>query len=246
MEAAGDDHRTPGQEHRPVARTAPQHQAVPARRSFTRKQRLAHARMNAVGADQNIAAHGFRMGSRAIEEMRGDAPPALAERPEPAAGVEGLRPEPLLDGAMDHALQPAAMDRELGHVMTGGDASGFLPDFLAMAIEIIEIVGADRDVVEFLQKAEAGKFADRMGQRVDADTEFTDRIGLLEQFATDAAGTQHQRRSQASDTTPDDNRLHRLNSTHSIKHDGPQGRIRPPRPQAALSPRPSARHASWA
>src|SRR6267143_6112238 len=47
-----------------------------------------------------------------------------------------------------------------------------------------------------------------MRQGVDADAEFADGIRLLEQFAADAAGTQHQRRGKASDTAPDDNRLH--------------------------------------
>src|SRR6202162_3540356 len=93
--------------------------------------------------------------------------------------------------------------------MAGIDAAGFAPDFLAMAIEVIKLVGADRDVVELLQQAEAGEFADRMRQRIDADAEFADGVRLLEQFAADAAGPQHQRRGQAADTAADDNRLHR-------------------------------------
>src|ERR1700693_5889452 len=93
--------------------------------------------------------------------------------------------------------------------MAGIDAAGFAPDFLAMAIEVIKLVGADRDVVELLQQTEAGEFTDRMRQRIDADAEFADGIRLLEQFAPDAAGPQHQRRGQAADTAADDNRLHR-------------------------------------
>src|ERR1700722_8317554 len=209
MQATGDDHRTARQERRPVARAAPQHQAVPARRSFVRKQALAHPRMTAVGADQNIAAHGLAVSPRAIEEMRGDAALVLAEGPEPAAGVNRVRAQPFLDGAVNHALQPAAMDRELRHVMAGVDAADVAPDFLAMAIEIIEHIGADRDVVELLQQTKAGEFADRMRQRIDADAEFADRIRLLEQFAPDAAGPQHQRRAQAANTAAADNQLHR-------------------------------------
>src|ERR1700688_2973484 len=93
--------------------------------------------------------------------------------------------------------------------MAGIDAAGFAPDFLAMAIEVIKLVGADRDVVELLQQAEAGEFADRMRQRIDADAEFADGVRLLEQFAADAAGPQHERRGKAPDTAADDNRLHR-------------------------------------
>src|SRR3984885_15680185 len=147
--------------------------------------------MNTVGADQNVAAHGVAMASAPIEEMRGDAAFVLGEGAEPAAGVNRLRPQPFLDGAMDHALQPTAMDRELRHVMAGIDAAGLAPDFLAMAVEIIKHIGADRDVIELLQQPETGEFADRMRQRVDADAEFADGVRLLEQFAADAAGAQH-------------------------------------------------------
>jgi hypothetical protein len=65
--------------------------------------------------------------------------------------VYSIPSQPLLDGAVDHALQPAAMNRELRHVVTGIDTAGFAPHFLAVAVEIIKLVGADRDVVELLQ-----------------------------------------------------------------------------------------------
>ena len=174
VQPAGHDHRAAGQERRPVARAAPQHQPVPARRALVRKQHLAHPRMNAVGADQDIAARGLDMGAGAIEEMRDHAALVLRERAEPAAGVDRLRPEPLLDRAMDHALQAAAMNRELRHVVAGVEAARLAPDFLAVAVEIIQFVGADRDGVERVQQPEAGQFADRMRQRVDADAEFAD------------------------------------------------------------------------
>src|SRR3981189_1578646 len=104
------------------------------------------------------------------------------------------------------------MNRELRHVMTGVDAAGFAPDFLAMAVEIIKLIGAYRDVVELLQQAKAGEFADRMWQGVDADAEFSDGVRLLEQFAADASSAQHQRGGQAPDPASDDNCLHRPNS----------------------------------
>src|SRR3954454_10900966 len=109
---------------------------------------------------------------------------------------------------MDYALQAATMDRELGHLMPGINAAGFAPDLLAVSIEIIELVRANCDPVEHVQQAKTGKFADRMRERIDADTKFTNRVGLLEQFAVDAAGSQHQRRGKAPNATPDDNRLH--------------------------------------
>src|SRR5258708_106329 len=101
------------------------------------------------------------------------------------------------------------MNRKLRNVMAGIDAAGFAPDLLTIAIEIVKHIGADRDVVEPLQQAEAGKFADRMRKRIDADAKLADGIRLLEQFATNAAGAKHQRGSEAPDAASDDNRLHR-------------------------------------
>ena len=91
----------------------------------------------------------------AVEEVGRDAALVLREGAKPAAGVDRLRPEPLLDGAMDDALEAAAVDRELRHIVAGVDAAGFAPDFLAMTIEVIELVGADRDVVKLLQQTKA-------------------------------------------------------------------------------------------
>jgi len=132
--------------------------------------------MNAVGADQDIATHGLDMAAGAIEEIGCHATFVLGEGAEPAAGVDRILAQPLLDGAVDHALQPAAMDRELRHVVAGIDAAHVAPDFLAVAIEVIKHVGADRDVIELLQEAEAGELADRMWQRIDTDAELPDRI----------------------------------------------------------------------
>ena len=129
---------------------------------------------------KNIAAGGFDMGAGAVEEMRDHAALVLRERAEPATGVDGLLAQPLLDGAMDDALQASAMDRELRHVVTGIEAARLAPDFLAVTVEIIQLVGANRGGVEPVQQAKAGQLADRMRQGVDADAEFADGIGLFE------------------------------------------------------------------
>src|SRR5882724_324885 len=203
--------------------------------------------MNAVGADQDIAAHGLGVAAGAIEEICRYPTLVLGKGAEPAAGVDRILAQPLLDGAVDHALQPAAMDRELRHVVPGIDAAHVAPDFLAVAVQIIKHVGADRDVIELLQEAEAGEFADRMWQRIDANAELPDRIRLLEQFAADAAGAQHQRRGKAADAATDDNRLHRstpLTPRHFATALNVAWRLT--RPQAALSPPPSARPGSLA
>ena len=101
------------------------------------------------------------------------------------------------------------MNRELRHIVTGIDAARFAPDLLAMTIEIVKLVGTNCDIIELLQQAEAGEFADRMRQGIDANAEFADGFRLLEEFAANPTSPQHQRRSKAPDTTSDDNRLHR-------------------------------------
>src|SRR6201995_938302 len=99
--------------------------------------------MNAVGADQDVAAHGFGVGAGAIEEVGGDATLVLIESAKPIAGVDHIRPEPFLDGAVNHALQPAAMNGKLRNVVTGIEAARVAPDFLAVTGEVMQHVGAD-------------------------------------------------------------------------------------------------------
>ena len=115
------------------------------------------------------------------------------------------------------------MDRELRHVVTGIEAARLAPDFLAVTVEIIQLVGANSGGVEPVQQAKAGQLADRMRQGVDADAEFADGIGLFEQFAVDTAGPQHQRGGEAPDAASDDDRLHPRysNSTGSLFHLAP-------------------------
>src|ERR1700760_1795387 len=104
--------------------------------------------MNSVGADQDVRARRVRMATGAIEEISGDAALVLGERAEPAAGMDRVVAEALDDSLMNHALQTAAMNRELRHLMTGIEAALLVPDLLAVASEIEQLVGADRGVVE--------------------------------------------------------------------------------------------------
>src|ERR1044071_3268869 len=102
--------------------------------------------------------------------------------------------------------------------MAGRDAARLAPDLLAVTVEIIQFTGADRDRVERIEQAETCQLADRMRQRVDADAEFADRLGLLEQLAGDAPRAQHQRRGEPPDSAADDDRFHHatpLTNTHA-------------------------------
>ena len=150
--------------------------------------------MDAVGADQHVAVRGAPVRAVAIEEIGGDAALVLLEVAEPMAGVQPAFAEPRAHRLMDHALQPAAMDRELRHVVAGVDAARLAPDLLAEAVGVDQLVGADRDGVEPLHQAELLQFLDGVRQRVDADAKLADALGLLEQLAIDAAGMQHQSR----------------------------------------------------
>jgi hypothetical protein len=47
-----------------------------------------------------------------------------------------------------------------------------------------------------------------MRQRVDADAEFADLIGLFENLAVDATGVQHQCHGQAANAAADDDDFH--------------------------------------
>src|SRR5262249_28341359 len=157
----------------------PQHQAIPAGRPLVWNQRLAHPGMDTVSTDQDVTTRRVDVSAGAIKEIGGDAAFILGEGTEATTGVNGLRPEPLFDRAVDDALQATAMNRELRHVVTRIDAARFAPDFLTVTIEIVELVGADRDVVELRQETERGKLAHGMRQCVDADAKLANGIGLF-------------------------------------------------------------------
>src|SRR5262252_11217598 len=114
----------------------------------------------------------------AVEELGGDAGFVLTECAEPMAGMDAGVAEPLAHRLIDDALQAATMDRELRHVIAGVEAARLAPNFLAEAIGVEQLVRADRHRIEPLQQAERGELLDRMWQRVDADAELADLIGL--------------------------------------------------------------------
>ena len=170
--------------------------------------------MNTVGADQDVAARGLHMVVVAVEEIGGDAAFVLREGDQFAAGMDRFLAEALLHRLMDHALQTAAMNRELRHVEARAITALLAPDFLTVTVEIVQLIGADGDGIEPVEQTEAGEFADRVGQRVDANTEFADRICLFEQLAVDATCPQHQCRCQTANATTDDDRFH--HTLHSL------------------------------
>ena len=92
--------------------------------------------MNAVGADQDIAAHGVHMRTAAVEEVGSHPTLVLGERTEPAAGPDRVSAQPLYDRLIDDTLQTAAVDRELRHVVAGIQPALFVPDLLPVTGQI--------------------------------------------------------------------------------------------------------------
>src|SRR6516225_10746996 len=133
--------------------------------------------MNAVGTDQNVAVSGGAVRAGAVKEIRGDAGFVLAEGAEAMTGMDVPLADAVAHGAVDHALQPAAMDRKLRHVIAGVEPARFTPDLLPEAIGIEQLIGADRDHIEPLQKPKPSKLLDRMRQRIDADAKLADLVG---------------------------------------------------------------------
>src|SRR5438105_10845268 len=110
--------------------------------------------MDTIGADQHVAACGQAMRTAAIEEIRRDAAVVLREGAEPRSEVEPALAEPRARRLIDDVLQLAAVDRELRHVETRIGAAQFAPDLLPEAVEVEQLVGADRDGVEPFEQTE--------------------------------------------------------------------------------------------
>src|SRR5205085_10005666 len=99
------------------------------------------------------------------------------------------------------------------------------PDLLTEAVQIGQLVGADRDRVEPLEQAELFQFLDRVRQRIDADAELADGVGLLINLALDAARMQHQRGDEPAHTSADDDGLHALDTgRYAARHFCPRAR----------------------
>src|SRR6185312_7374842 len=118
--------------------------------------------MDAVCTDQNVATDGVTMRTVAIEKVSGDAAVILLEIAQAASGMDPAFSEPRAHRLMDHALQAAAMNGELRHVITGVEAARLAPDLLAEPIGVDQFEGADRCRVEPLHQTKLRQFLDRV------------------------------------------------------------------------------------
>ena len=207
--AAGDDHGAAGQEARPVDGAAPQHRAVPARRTFVRIQRFAHRGMDAVGADQNVAARGRAVRAGAVEEIGGDAGFVLAERAEPAAGMDARFAEP---GARRPDGSRPASGRDGSRIAArrsrhrGRAARARSPGRSDWYRTARRCGSRRRRAVPAGPEPASSLIA--CGSVLMPTPSSRTGVGLLEHFAVDAARMQHQRGGQPADAAADDNDFH--------------------------------------
>jgi hypothetical protein len=164
--------------------------------------------VDAVGADQHVAARRPGRAAGAVDE--GGRDPALigGEGGKATAGADRARAEPLLDRPVDDPLQASAVDGELRHVVAGVDPARLAPDLLAEAVRVDQLARADRGGVELVEKTQPREFLDGVRQGVDADPELPDRLGLLVDLAGDPAPVQHQGRREPADAAADDDGFH--------------------------------------
>jgi hypothetical protein len=171
--------------------------------------------VDAVGPDEHVAAHGHRhVGALAAHEGGGDAVRVLGEVDEAMIGPHGVVAQARPRRGVEHALEHAAMDRELRIRVPRVETAGLAPDRLAEPVGVDQLRGADADLVEGFQQAQRRQLLDGMGQHVEADAELPDAARLLEHLALDPDGVQAQRRRQPADPGPDDECLHARRPTH--------------------------------
>ena len=164
----------------------------------------AHGRMDAVGADQDVALRSGRSG-----EVRDHAIGILIEADQPMADVHRRFAHPLDGRLIEQPLQLAAMDRELRPGVARVQAARLGPDALAEAVAVDQLAGPDAGRVQAFQQPQLGKLLDRVGQKVDAHAELANPVGLLENLDLDALLEQAERRAEAADAATDHERLHR-------------------------------------
>lgn len=104
----------------------------------------AQRRVDAVDTDQNVAPR-----RRAILELCRDATGVLGEAGGAAAGAQ-CRAQAFGGGAPQQAVQTAAVNGDLRHVVTGIGAARLGPDDLAEAVGVAQLARADADLVERL------------------------------------------------------------------------------------------------
>jgi hypothetical protein len=82
------------------------------------------------------------------------------------------------------------------------------PQPLPEAVGVDELVGADRQPIQFIEQPEGSELLHGVRQKIDADAEFADGARRLVDLAVDADRMQAQGRGQAADAAADDQYFH--------------------------------------
>ena len=202
---AGHDHRAAGEEGGAFGDAAPEDGAVPDGGAFVGVVFGAKGRVDAVGADEEGAFGGggvFEVGADGgggffvVGEVVGLVDVGVAE-----AGAGGLEEE---------HLEFAAVDGELGPVVAGFAAAGFVPDGAAVAGVVGEFLGGDGEGGELGFEAEFAEFADGVGEEVDADAEGAGGLDAFEDLHRDADLVEAEGEGEAGDAAAGDQDGHRV------------------------------------
>ena len=165
--------------------------------------------MDAVGADEHVGAHGMRLLRGAVGHADRDALVVGHDAREAVAGEDRIGPEALAHGVRDDALEHPAVDRELRDVVPRVEAARLVPDLLALAVEVEELRGPQRDGVERVEEAQVAQRADRVRQRVDPDAELAELARRLEHGdVAHPALVEREGRREAADAAADDEDAH--------------------------------------
>src|SRR5262249_37258982 len=161
VEAATDNHRSPIEEALGERSPAPHQDPVPLQTAFMRVELPPHSRMNTVAADQTIAA-ASEPRTRCVREPGLDGALRWREGAEGMPATHRGPTEALPYGIAQEALQVAAVDRELRHLIAGFHPARLAPYLLAEAVGIDQLAGAHRHLVEPSQQPQLGELGDRM------------------------------------------------------------------------------------
>ena len=159
--------------------------------------------MDPIRADEHVRHDRLQRRSGGVDEPRRDVLMVLVKPRQAVAGHDRLRAPPLDHRVLENALQRAAVDRELRHLIPRVEPSQLAPDLLPEAVHVDQLVGAQSDRVQPLEQAELGELADRVRQRVDPDAEFADLRRLLEHAALDPTAIERQGGCESSDSPTD-------------------------------------------
>ena len=113
--------------------------------------------------------------------------PLLVEADQPAAGVDAVGPQPVEHRAMEHALQLAAVDADLRHVVAGVECRAVPATPSGRSDCSRSARGCGCRPGQCRQQAERRQLLDGVRQHVDADAELAHLGGLLEYLGLDAA-----------------------------------------------------------